>query len=113
MENEYSKSFYKIRDVSEFTGLPQSTLRFWEKEFPREVAPIRNAGNIRYYTPDVIDNIRMIKYLLHERGMKIEAVKKELRLNRNNVSRRIKIMDTLTEIRNELTALLKSIEKRR
>ena len=77
------------------------------------MCPIRNAGNIRYYTPENIESIRMIQYLLHERGMKIEAVKKELRENKKNVSRRMKILKTLTEVRDELSAFLSALEKRR
>ncbi|MDE6811503.1 MAG: MerR family transcriptional regulator [Muribaculaceae bacterium] len=111
--SEFTKPFYKIKDVAEFVGVPQSTLRFWEQQFPTYVQPIRNAGKIRYYKPETIEVLRMIKYLLHTRGMKIEAVKEELKRNRLNISRRIKILDTLTEARSELYLLLKSLNKRK
>lgn len=111
--NEFSKSFYKINDVAEFVGVPPTTLRFWETKFPEELAPIRNAARTRYYTPEMIERARMIKYLVHTRGMKIEAAKEELRHNRRNISRRMKILDTLGEIRSELTMILKGLEKRR
>ncbi len=110
---EFSKSFYKIKDVAAFVNVPQSTLRYWETQFPEDISPIRNAGKIRYYTPETIETIRMIKYLLYERGMKIEAVKRELRNNRKNVSRRMKILNTLTDVRDDLKLLLSAFEKRR
>lgn len=110
--NEFSKSFYKIKDVAEFVGVPTSTLRYWETQFPDAVSPIRNAGKIRYYTPATIETLRMIKYLLYERGMKIEAVKNELRTNSKNVTRRMKILDCLTEAREDLSHLLSALGKR-
>lgn len=114
MDNsEFSKPFYKIKDVAEFVEVPPSTLRFWEQQFPEFIQPIRNAGKIRYYTPSNIETLRMIKFLLHTRGMKIEAVKDELRHNRKNVSRRLKILSILTETRDDLSQLLKALKKRR
>lgn len=114
MDNtEFSKSFYKIKDVAEFVGVPQTTLRFWEKKFPGELTPVRNTGNIRYYTPEMIENARMIKYLLHTRGMKIEVAAEEMRRNKKNVSKRMKILSQLTEVRGELKQLLDSLSKRR
>lgn len=110
---EFSKSFYKIKEVAEFVDVPQSTLRFWEKKFPESIKPIRNTGRIRYYTPETIENLRLIKFLLYERGMKIEAVKDELRHNSKNVSRRMKILDKLESIRDELEQILDALEKRR
>ncbi len=113
MNNELSKVYYRIREVSEFVGVPQSTLRYWEKEFPQQVAPMRSSGNIRYYTPEQVETLKLIKFLVHTRGMKIDAVRKELRGNSKNVSRRVEILDRLTEVRSELKRLLDSLEKRR
>lgn len=110
---EFTKQFYKIRDVADFVEVPPTTLRYWETQFPDYISPIRNAGRIRYYTPETIQTLRMIKYLLHTRGMKIEAVREELRRNRGNVSKRMKILGKLNEVRDELTNLLRALEKRR
>ena len=57
------KDYYKIKDVAELIGVPQSTLRYWEKEFP-ECSPRRSATNIRYYTPADIETLRIIHFLL-------------------------------------------------
>ena len=43
---ELSKQYYKIKEVAEILDVPQSTLRFWEKEFPM-IKPIRSSHNIR------------------------------------------------------------------
>ena len=31
MNDDLDKQYYKIKEVAEMLGLPQSTLRFWEK----------------------------------------------------------------------------------
>lgn len=113
MNNDLSKVYYRIADVAQFVGVPASTLRYWEKEFPDKIKPIRNSGNIRYYTPEQVETLKMIKFLLHSRGMKIEAVKKELQGNVKNVTRRMEIIEKLENVRSELKLLLSALEKRR
>lgn len=107
-----SKQFYKIKDVSEMLGVPQSTLRFWEKEFP-DVKPRRSASNVRYYTPSDIETLRIINFLVRQRGLKIEAAREQLRANRSNVSRRLTAIDRLEEIKAELQKLLNALKIRK
>ena len=109
---EFDKSYYKIKDVSELLGVPTSALRYWEKEFP-ECAPRRSSTNNRYYTPKDIETLRMINYLLKIKGLKIEAAKEQMRSNRKNISKRVDIIESLTETRNELEKLLLALQKRR
>lgn len=109
--SELTKKYYKIGDVAEILGIPQSTVRFWESEFP-EISPIRSTGNRRFYTPEDIEIMRMVYYLLKIKGLKIEAAKEQIRLNRSNISKRMEIIDRLSDVRDELQQLLKSLEKR-
>lgn len=111
-EQPIEKRYYKIIDVAEIIGVSQSTLRFWEKEFP-ELQPTRSRSNIRYYTPKDIELLRIIYFLVKVRGLKIEAAKRQIATNRSNVTRRIEIIDSLKEIRDELKGLMSALEKRR
>jgi len=52
-------------------------LRFWEKEFPQIKPKIRAKGR-RYYTPENINLLKKIFFLLKERGLTIKGVKKIL-----------------------------------
>ncbi len=113
MNNEYSKSYYKIKDVAEFINESPSTLRYWESEFPNIIKPVRNSGKIRYYTPEVIEQIKKIKYLLRDRGLKIEAVKTEMRTNGKNVSKRMKILSTLEDLKTQLLIFQDALKARR
>lgn len=108
---QLGKQYYKIKDVAEMLGVQQSTLRFWEKEFDC-LNPRRSASNVRYYTPADIEMIRMISYLLRNRGLKLEAAKEQMRHNRGNVSRRIRAIERLENVRDTLSSLLKSLNVR-
>ncbi len=105
------KQYYKIKDVAEMLGVPQSTLRFWEKEFSM-LNPRRSSTNVRYYTPADIETLRIINYLVRERGLKLDAAREQLRTNRSNVSRRLKAIERLTKVRNELAGLQEALKVR-
>lgn len=109
---ELSKQYYKIKEVAEILDVPQSTLRFWEKEFPM-IKPIRSSHNIRYYRPQDIELLRIIHYLIKDKGLKIEAAKEQLRSNKHNVSRRVEIIDRLKSVRSELANLLVALGGRK
>ena len=110
--DELDKKYYKIKDVAELIGVNPSTLRYWEIEFP-ECKPRRSKTNIRYYNAVDIETLKIIQYLIKVKGLKLAAAKEQLRTNRANVSNRVKIIDSLTETRNTLEGMLKSLSKRR
>ena len=68
--------------VSQKTGkLNTHTIRFWEKEF-RQIRPKIFSGKRRYYDNKTIEILKKIKFLLKEKGMTINGVKKYL-INKN------------------------------
>lgn len=109
---DLDKKFYKIRDVAEFLGVTPSTIRYWETEFP-EISPQRTSTGIRQYTPADVDTLRIIHYLLKTKGLKLEAAKLQLQLNRNNISKKLKVIAELMDLRSELEMMLKTLTKRR
>jgi DNA-binding transcriptional MerR regulator len=69
--------------VSQKTGkLNTHTIRFWEKEF-RQIRPKIFSGKRRYYDNKTIEILKKIKFLLKERGMTINGVKKYI-INKNS-----------------------------
>lgn len=111
MENQTGKLYYKIGEVAEMLELPQSTLRFWEAEFGSYVAPKRNDKGTRFYTPKIIENLRLVKYLIKDRGLKIEAAKAEIKSNPSGVIRRAETVIKLKEIRTQLLTVIDSLHK--
>lgn len=109
---EFGKLYYKISDVSELLGVPASTLRYWEQEFP-EIHPKRSASNQRYYRPEDLRVLQMINYLVKTKGLRIEAARQELAVNRENISRRLDVIGILTDTREDLKRMLAALTKRK
>lgn len=109
MADELDKEYYKIKEVSEMLGVPPSTLRFWEKEFPQMLKPVRSTHNQRYYRPRDIENVKIIHFLIKNKGLKIEAARAYLRSNPKNVSRCPEVIERLEEVSAELKGLLKAL----
>src|SRR5579871_3927474 len=69
------EAFRTIREVADGMDLPQHVLRFWETRFP-QIRPLKRAGGRRYYRPDDVERLRVIKRLLYEEGYTIKGVQK-------------------------------------
>ena len=108
--DELNKRFYRIGDVADILGIPASTLRFWEKEFTI-IKPVRNAKNTRLYTPKDIETIKMIHYLVKEKGLKLDAAQAMIRRNRDGESKRFEVIDRLKSIKSQLLHLKKALEE--
>ena len=84
----------KLRSISEVseilelkdlkTGKPHNyILRYWEKEF-KQIKPTI-IKNRRYYSEKQVNNIKLIKFLLKDKGMTINGVKNLLKSNINSL----------------------------
>ena len=76
MDSEY---FASINEVSKRLSVPAHTLRYWEKQFPVIIRPTTGAGGRRYYRPETVDRLIVIRDLLYKHGLTIAGVKKLLR----------------------------------
>ena len=71
--------------IDKKTGhLQTHTLRYWETQF-KQIKPSIRAGKRRYYSQKDFKIIKFVKYLLKEKGLTINGVKKILN-NPNNQS---------------------------
>lgn len=104
MDDKLSKKFYKIGDVAEILNVPTSTLRFWEKEFT-VIKPKRNTKNIRVYTVKDIETIKMIYYLVKEKGLKLDAAQAMIKRNRDGISKQFEVVERLKGVRDQLMQL--------
>ena len=69
------EAYRTIREVADSLDLPQHVLRFWETRFP-QIRPLKRAGGRRYYRPDDIERLRVIRRLLYDEGYTIKGVQK-------------------------------------
>ena len=86
MDNSIKDNKYKtIGEVAKILNLYNKrngslsthTLRFWEKKF-KQIRPKIFYGNRRYYDENSINILKRIKYLLKDKGMTLNGVKKVL-----------------------------------
>ena len=64
--------------IDKKTGhLQTHTLRYWETQF-KQIKPLIRAGKRRYYSKRNFKIIKLIKFLLKEKGLTINGVKKIL-----------------------------------
>lgn len=97
------KLYFRIGEVSEFTGVKPYVLRYWESEF-EEIQPIRRKSQ-RLYDRETIHLIMRIKHMLYEQNFTIAGAKKMLRDELSAKGSRSKETQILEEILNELKSL--------
>lgn len=71
-------AFRTISEVADFMGIPQHVLRFWESKFS-QINPMKRGGGRRYYRPEDVEIINVIRTLLHEDGYTIKGAQKYLK----------------------------------
>ena len=104
MKFNQEKIFYSIKEVADMFDVNQSLLRYWEKEFP-SINPHKTNKGTRQYRKEDIEEIRLIHYLVKEKGMTIPGAKQKLKENRDTVVQTGEIVNSLKEIRKELLEL--------
>ena len=103
------KLYYSMLEGQEMTGLPASTLRYWEKHFD-QLNPRKDGHGNRYYTMADIDLIKQIKYLRDEMHItRIEALRQELRQGKRQVDFRQRAAEILQRVRAELVEIRSKI----
>ena len=107
-KNKDLKKYYSISEVAEQFGVAESLLRYWEKEFPN-IAPRKSGRNIRQYSQEDIEEVRLVYNLLKVRGMKIAAARETLRRNKRGAMDTSDILSRLNSVRAELLEIRKEL----
>lgn len=94
------KLFYSMGEVAEMFDVNQSLIRHWESQFS-VLRPKRNKKGNRLFSPQDVENLKLIYHLVKERGMTLEGAKKALRQPRadGGVRRDAELMERLQRIR--------------
>lgn len=103
------KLYYSIKEVAEKIGVPECTLRFWEKEIPL-LKPKTTGNNVRQYTDADIENVKVVYNLVKVRGFKLAAARKMLRENKQDVDNNARLMESLIRVRDELKEMKKHLD---
>ncbi len=69
------KVYFRIGEVSDLVGVDPHVLRYWESEF-KVIKPHRAKSNQRLYRRKDVENLLLIKTLLHGEGYTISGARK-------------------------------------
>ena len=83
------------------------TIRFWEKEF-KQIKPKIFSGKRRYYDQKSIELLKMIRFLLKEKGFTINGVKKFL-INKSSFDLDESFNRSINSSKNNLKSKLEKI----
>lgn len=106
--NKNLKLFYSISEVAAMFNVNETLLRFWEKEFP-QISPRKSGRNIRQYTEEDIEQVRLIYNLVKVRGLKIAAARDTLKNNKEGTVQRAEAIDRLLAVKAELQAIRREL----
>ena len=95
--NKELKLYYSIGEVAKMFNVSETLLRFWEKQFP-QISPRKSGRNIRQYSKEDIEEVRLVKV----RGMKLAAAREALRKNKQGEQRTSEVVERLKAVREEL-----------
>ena len=110
-EEKNLKTYYSVREVSEMFGVSESTLRYWETEFPNLKPRMVKSSRVRMYSAKDLEDIRKIYNLVKVRGFKLAAARKMLLANPSGVDRTADMIDKLTSIKEELLPIKAALDK--
>jgi DNA-binding transcriptional MerR regulator len=77
IDDKNLKRYYSIGEVAEMFDVSKSLIRFWENEFDL-LRPHKNSKGDRRFTPQNIEQMRVIYELVKERGFTLDGAKKEI-----------------------------------
>lgn len=98
---EKKKLYYSIGEVAVMLGEQTSAVRYWEKEFDI-LKPKKNKKGNRLFTSADVENLKIIHYLLKEKGMTIAGVRKKMQENPESMRKTHEVIRSLEEVRKML-----------
>ena len=118
-ENQTYKSISEVAKILNLINvkngtLSTHTLRYREKEF-KQIKPKIFAGKRRYYDKHTIEILKKIKFLLKDKGMTINGVKKQLNFNNSDLDEKsytsINTKNILKSKLNKISKIVKDLKK--
>lgn len=101
--------YYSIGEVAEMFNVSKSLIRFWETEFDI-LKPRKSQKGNRLFTKKDIENLRVIYYLVKEKGYTLEGARMKLKEGGvESMEETVDLVGRLHNVRNFLEDLYKQI----
>ncbi|MDB5147130.1 MAG: MerR family transcriptional regulator [Mucilaginibacter sp.] len=90
--------YYTMGEVSAMFDVNQSLIRFYEKEF-EILQPKKNKKGNRYFTPEDIENFKIIFHLIRDKGYTLNGAKDHLKKNMGDTKDNQRVIDSLENLK--------------
>lgn len=107
-DEEIPKLYYSMGEVAEMFGVNQSQIRFYEKEF-EILKPKKNRKGNRLFRNEDVENLKIIFNLVKDKGYTLQGAKDYLKDNHKEAQERLKIIESLENMRSFLLEVKKSL----
>lgn len=97
-EREINKLYYTMGEVTEMFDVNASQIRFYEREFDI-LQPKKNKKGTRLFSPDDVENLKIIFHLVKDKGYTLQGAKDYLKSNKSEVKENQKVIDSLERLK--------------
>ena len=105
-----SKLLYSMGEVTEMFDVNASLIRYWESKFDC-LKPKKNKKGNRLFTPEDVENLKLIYHLVKEKGMTLEGANRTMKRNRHGVAHESSVLERLQKIRAMLVEVRESLKE--
>ncbi|MES2428179.1 MAG: MerR family transcriptional regulator [Bacteroidota bacterium] len=97
-EREINKMYYTMGEVSAMFDVNASMIRFYEKEFD-VLQPKKNKKGNRLFTPEDIENLKIIFHLIRDKGYTLQGAKDHLKTNMDDSKDSQRVIHSLENLK--------------
>ena len=108
-KKQIEKIFFTIGEVAQLLGVTPSSIRYWENNFD-DLKPQKSSGGTRLFSKDDIETLKLINYLVKERGLTIKGAQLKLKQNRSDTVHTWEIVKRLQTVREKLVDIKNGME---
>lgn len=101
IELQPDKRYYSIGEIAKAFDVNASLIRFWDGEFDI-LKPKKNAKGNRMFTPEDVNNLKLIYHLVKERGFTLEGARTHLKEGQKKTLDKYEIISKLETIKTQL-----------
>ena len=97
-EREISKLYYTMGEVAAMFDVNTSLIRFYEKEFD-VLKPKKNKKGNRLFTPEDLENLKIIFHLIRDKGYTLNGAKEHLKNNLGDTKDNQRVIESLENLK--------------
>ena len=103
------KVIFSIGEVADLLMVNPSQIRYWEKQF-KILNPSKNKKGNRLFNKEDIELLKLIHFLVKERGLTIKGAKLKLKENKEETLHNFEIVKRLQSVKQQLQEISDKLE---